>query len=165
MATFARRDSEQAYEVDVEDVLEAAVTLAWNVLKHRAQIVRDFTPLAPVMGHASELTQVFVHLLLNAVQAVGDRPGSILITTRREAGGISVCVTDNGSGISSEHLPRVFDPFFTTRPPGVGTGMGLAVCHGIVTRHDGTIQLHSTPGQGTTVSVWLPEAESVAEAA
>jgi signal transduction histidine kinase len=165
MATFARRDSEQTYEVDVEEVLEAAVTLAWNVLKHRAQIVRDFTPLAPVMGHASELTQVFVHLLLNAVQAVGDRPGSILIRTRREAGGISVRVTDNGSGISAEHLLRVFDPFFTTRPPGLGTGMGLAVCHGIVTRHDGTIQLHSTPGQGTTVSVWLPEAESVAEAA
>src|SRR3569833_4242384 len=99
---------------------------------------------------------MFLHLLLNAAQAMRDRHGRLTVAISREADQAVVRVTDEGVGMSEETLARVFDPFFTTRPPGQGTGMGLTVCHGIVTRHGGTIEFDSTQGFGTTVAVRLP---------
>ena len=156
VATFARRDTDHASAVDLEEALELAVTLAWNELKHRGEVRRAFAEIPPVLGHPSELTQVFVHLLLNAAQALEQQHGTIAIGTEHDEQDVVVTITDTGRGIPPEHLGRVFDPFFTTRPPGQGTGMGLAVCHGIVTRHGGTIRLESTPDQGSTVTVRLP---------
>ena len=80
------------------------------------------------------------------------------LTTAYEAPSVVVRIQDTGQGISAEHLPRVFDPFFTTRPVGGGTGMGLAVCYGIVARHGGSIAIESRAGTGTNVSVHLPAA-------
>jgi signal transduction histidine kinase len=165
VATFARRDADRVAPVDLEETLETAVTLAWGELKHRAELVRSFAGVPHVLGHASELTQVFVHLLLNAAQALEQQPGTITIATETDQQGAVVTISDTGCGVAFEHLPRIFDPFFTTRPPGRGTGMGLAVCHGIVTRHNGTIALESTPGRGTRVTVRLPATVGEAVAA
>jgi signal transduction histidine kinase len=157
VATFARRDADQVAAVDLEQALELAVTLAWNELKHHAAVTRNFMHVPPVLGHVSELTQVFVHLLLNAAGAFGeDRSGTITISCSSDEQHVIVEIADTGCGIRSEDLARVFDPFFTTREPGQGTGMGLAVCHGIVTRHGGRLSLDSTLGEGTTVTVRLP---------
>jgi signal transduction histidine kinase len=155
LGTFAQRGQE-AGSVSVEDALEAAITLAWNELKHRGQLVRDFRPVPQVVGTVPELTQVFVHLLLNAAQALGERGGAITLRTATEDEHVSVVVADNGCGIPPEHLPRIFEPFFTTHGPGQGTGMGLAVCHGIVSRFGGTIAVESERGRGTSVTVSLP---------
>jgi signal transduction histidine kinase len=165
VATFARRDADRVGPVDVEEALEAAVTLVSNEVKRRALLVRSFSGIPAVLGHTSELTQVFVHLLLNAAQALDEQHGTISIGTESDAQGVVVTIADTGCGIAPDHLQRVFDPFFTTRPPGHGTGMGLAVCHGIITRHGGAISLESTPGQGTQVTVRLPARASEALAA
>lgn len=165
LATFAQRDAEQFSTVVIEETLETAVTLAWNTLKQHAKVIRDFGDVPPVFGHASELTQVFVHLLLNAAQALEDAVGAVTVSTSYQRDQVVVTITDTGRGIPPEHLAKVFDPFFTTRAPGDGTGMGLAVCHGILARHGGTIALDSTPGRGTVVSVSLPAAQAVSAAA
>jgi signal transduction histidine kinase len=165
LATFARRDPDQFSTVALEGTIDSAVTLAWNALKHRADVVKDFGGVPPVLGHASELTQVFVHLLLNAAEAFDDAAGAITLRTSIDREEALVTVMDTGRGISSELLPRVFDPFFTTHQPGRGTGMGLSLCHGIIARHGGSITLDSEPGQGTTVSVRIPLIHSQSEAA
>jgi two-component system, NtrC family, sensor kinase len=158
MANFARRDTGGPSAVAIEEILEAALTLASNPLKQCAKIVRAFAPTPPILGLTSELTELFLHLLINAAQALEERAGIVTLSTAHEAGSVVVRVHDTGGGISAEHLPRVFDPFFTTRPVGGGAGMGLAVCYGIVARHHGTIGIESPPGSGTTVVVRLPAA-------
>jgi signal transduction histidine kinase len=158
MANFARRDTGGPSAVAIEDVLEAALILASNPLKQCATTVREFAPTPPVLGLTSELTELFLHLLINAAQALEERPGLVTLTTAYEAPSVVVRIQDTGQGISAEHLPRVFDPFFTTRPVGGGTGMGLAVCYGIVARHGGSIAIESRAGTGTNVSVHLPAA-------
>jgi signal transduction histidine kinase len=159
MANFARRDTGGPSAVAIPEVLEAALILASNPLKQCATIVREFGPTPPVLGLTSELTELFLHLLINAAQAMEEQPGTVTMSTAYEAPCVVVRIQDTGQGISAEHLARVFDPFFTTRPVGGGTGMGLAVCYGIVARHGGSIAIDSQAGTGTTVSVRLPAAE------
>jgi len=158
MANFARRDTGGPSPVAVEQVLEAALTLASNPLKQCATTVRAFTPTPPVLGLTSELTELFLHLLINAAQALEDQPGTVTLATALDDGCVVVRISDTGRGIPAELLPRVFDPFYSTRPVGGGTGMGLAVCYGIVARSNGSIAIESEPGAGTTVTVRLPVA-------
>jgi signal transduction histidine kinase len=157
LAMLARQNQGELTPVKVEEALESAITLAWNALKQHAQVVRSFGGVPPVRGLLSDLIEVFVHLLLNAAQAL-ETPGVITVGTAVRGSEIEITITDTGRGIAREHLPRIFEPFFSTRGPGRGAGMGLPVCHGIVTRHGGSIDLQSAPGQGTTVTVRLPAA-------
>jgi signal transduction histidine kinase len=165
VATFARQGLGSLEPVRVDEALEAAITLSWNELKQRGQLVRRFSDVPRVMGQLSELAQVFVHLLLNAAQALPDRTGVVTVTIESDSREVSVLISDNGCGMAREDLSRAFDPFFSTRGPGLGTGMGLSVCHGIVTRFGGTIALESEVGRGTTVTVRLPLATSRAQEA
>jgi len=161
VGTFARRDTNGPQPLAINEVLEAALNLASNELKHRASVEHDYADdVPPVLGLASELTQVFVHLLINAAQALQDAPGRVTVGVARTGDEVTVTVTDTGRGIVPEHLERVFEPFFTTRAPGEGTGMGLAVCYGIIQRHGGWIGIDSHLGQGTRVTVRLPIAET-----
>ena len=112
-----------------------------------------------VSGSSAQLNQVFLNLLVNAVQAIeaterGD--GCITITTEEKSGEVFVEIGDNGCGISEEHLPRIFTPFFTTKGVGDGTGLGLSITHGIVQDHGGRLQVDSITGQGTRFRVILP---------
>jgi two-component system NtrC family sensor kinase len=159
MANFARRDTGRPTAVVIPNVLEAALTLASNPLKQCAKVIRAFAPIPPVLGLTSELTELFLHLLINAAQALEERPGTVTLTTCSDAGSVVVSIHDTGRGISPDEMARVFDPFYTTRPVGGGTGMGLAVCYGIVTRHNGSIVIDSLAGAWTTVTVRLPAAE------
>lgn len=155
VAMFARGDAQRPVLVNVEDTLQSAITLAWNELKHRAKLEREYRDVPPVIGVASELTQVFVHLLLNAAQALPERDGEVKVSTGYANGGVTIRIADNGYGIPLENLSRVFEPFFTTRPVGEGIGVGLLICHGIITRHQGTIDIQSARGGGTTVTIHL----------
>jgi signal transduction histidine kinase len=155
---FAGRDSSGPTRLDLHRILDDALSLASGWLKHRANIVRAYGNLPTLYGMTGELTELFVHLLINAAQALEgkEEPGSVTISTTCESDTVLVRIADTGCGIRREDLARVCDPFFTTRPPGCGTGMGLAVCYGIVTRHAGSLTLESDAGVGTMVTVSLP---------
>jgi two-component system cell cycle sensor histidine kinase/response regulator CckA len=156
---FARGEDDSLEPVDLAVVLDAALHLVAYDLRRRGRLVRDFAPVPKVNGNESRLGQVFLNLLVNALQALPDDNGDHEVRVRVSAAGdqfVLVEVSDTGEGIAADVLPRVFDPFFTTKPIGVGTGLGLFVCQGIVTSHGGTLHVQSAVGEGTKVSVRLP---------
>ena len=161
LAGFARVDADSRKPVDVCAVLESALRLAGNELRHRARVVQAFEAVPTVLASAPRLVQVFLNLLVNAAQALGEREGGVdEVTVRvREAGGrVVVEVQDTGPGIPADVMPHVFDPFFTTKPVGGGTGLGLSISHSIITELGGEIAVESELGRGTTFRVTLDAA-------
>jgi signal transduction histidine kinase len=162
LKVFSRSgDEERRGPVDLEQVLESSLRMAWNEIRHRAHLVKDYGACPPAWGNESRLGQVFLNLIINAAQAIPDGRSSeneIRVVTRPVEDRVLVEITDTGSGIPPEVVPRIFDPFFTTKPAGIGTGLGLAICHRIVTTLGGTINVESKVGQGTIVRVTLPVA-------
>jgi signal transduction histidine kinase len=158
MGSLARHDRGSEAPVALDETIEAALTLASNSLKKNAHLVRKLAPVPAVLGHSTELIEVFVHLLINAAQALEERSGTVTVETLYAAPWVIVRIADSGEGIAPGVQQRVFDPFFSTRATGRGMGMGLAVSRGIVSRHGGDISLESTPGAGTTLTVRLPAA-------
>jgi len=159
---FSRGDEEAMGAVDVRQVLESALAMAANEIRHRARVETEWGAVPPVRGSAGRLGQVFLNLVVNAAQAVpvGDaRRHRIRIATRREGDRVVAEVSDTGEGIPPEHLHRIFDPFFTTKPVGVGTGLGLSISHSIVASLGGEIAVRSEPGRGSTFEVRLPVAK------
>ncbi len=141
--------------VNLHDGLESTLSVIWNELKYKAEVIRDYGELPEVECIPSELNQVFMNLLVNAAQAIPEH-GSITIRTRKHDTWACVEISDTGSGIPPEMLNRIFDPFFTTKPVGKGTGLGLSISHGIIRKHKGRIEVASQPGQGTTFTVRIP---------
>jgi PAS domain S-box-containing protein len=145
----------------VHDVLESCFRIVRHELEHRATLVRDFDEALPtIVSDPSRLGQVFLNLLVNAVQAIpaGDaRHQRIEVRTRRAGDDhVEVVVTDTGPGIAPEVLARIFEPFVTTKSTGGGTGLGLYISHSIVTALGGELSVRSEPGQGAQVTVRLP---------
>ena len=165
---FARADSERREPIDLPRIVESALAMASNELKHRARLVRELQAVPKVLGNEQRLGQVALALVMNAAQAIpvghaGDH--EIRVRTAVSGGRVLLEVADTGSGIAPENLRRIFDPFFTTKPPGQGTGLGLAMCHAIVAALGGEIHVDSTPGKGSTFRVLLPAATETAAAA
>jgi PAS domain S-box-containing protein len=151
--------------VDLRRVVEFAAQLTGGEIRRRARLVVEAEPVPRVFGSETRLGQVLVNLLVNAAHAMPADDlarNEIRVRLRAEPGArVSVSVSDNGSGIPSAVRPHLFEPFFTTKPVGEGTGLGLWVCHGIVTAHGGEIDVASEPGQGTTFRVLLPAADAL----
>ena len=160
LQTFSRPEEDRRRAVDLRPVIESAMRMVSNELRHRARIETDFGDAPLVLANESRLGQVFINLLLNAAHAIPDEPGFegvIRVSTRvGDSGEAIATVSDNGVGIAPAMLARIFDPFFTTKPVGRGTGLGLAVSHGIVTALGGRIEVESTPGAGSTFRIVLP---------
>jgi PAS domain S-box-containing protein len=159
LRVFSRSEEEQLGAVDVRAVLDSTLRIAWNEIRHRARLVRDFQDVPPVLGNESRLGQVFVNLLVNAAQAIPEglaETNQITVRTRVRDDRVAVDVVDTGTGMSPAVLHRLFTPFFTTKPVGVGTGLGLSICQRIVTAMGGEIRVDSAPGQGSSFSVLLP---------
>jgi len=128
------------------------------------KVVRRLGTVPLTQGAGSQLKQVFLNLLINSIDAIeesGSEQGLITVETRTDDSEIVIEVCDNGPGIPEAILPRIFDPFFTTKPPGKGVGLGLAACHGIVTKHGGRIDVESHPRTRTCCCIRLPIAQSV----
>jgi two-component system NtrC family sensor kinase len=122
------------------------------------EVERDFGELPRVRCHAGQLNQVFMNLLINACDAMGDK-GRIRVRTRAlDPQRVRLEFEDEGPGIPPEMRDRVFEPFFTTKPVGQGTGLGLSLSHGIIERHGGRIWVESEPGAGTRFVIELPVA-------
>ncbi len=161
LKSFSRPDDEQRGPVEVGKVMRSAINMAWNEIRHRAQLVEDFHEVPRVRASEARLGQIFLNLLVNAAQSMpeGDLgKNRLTVAFSAQAGRVRIEVADTGCGISREALPHIFEPFFTTKPIGVGTGLGLSICHGLVTSMGGSIEVESTPGKGSTFRVWLPAA-------
>ena len=162
LKTFSRGGEERTGPVDLRGVLEASSNLAWNEVRHRAKLVKDYAADLPqVRGNESRLAQVFLNLIINAAQAMpigAADDHQIRIATRAAGGKVEVKITDTGAGIPSSDLRRIFDPFFTTKPTGEGTGLGLFICQNIVRSYGGRIAVESQLGVGSVFTVELPAA-------
>lgn len=157
---FSRSHEERRGPTDVHRVLESTLRMAWNELRHRARLVKQFGDIPPVDANDSRLGQVFLNLVMNAAQAMveGRADKNVLqVTTRMDEGlgRVIVEVSDTGAGMPPEVLERLFTPFFTTKPVGFGTGLGLSICQRIVTGFGGQISVRSAVGAGTTFTVAL----------
>ena len=161
---FSRPAAPQKKAVEINSLLERTLQLHEHSLR-RNNIEVDFQPqpgLPPVIGDANQLVQVFLNLITNAEYAIREvrEKGRIQIRVGRIGGHISCTVQDDGVGILPEALPRLFDPFYTTKRPGGGTGLGLSICLSIIREHGGSIDVETLPAGGSAFTVYLPLAGS-----
>ncbi len=152
---FARMDQAELQDADLHAEIERTLRLMEPRFKNNIQVERDFGDVPRVRCYPGQLNQVFLNLLMNACDAI-EKDGTIRLKTRLVDGGVRLEFHDDGPGIDEEVKSRIFDPFFSTKPVGVGTGLGLSLSHGIIERHGGRISVESTPGQGTTFAIELP---------
>ena len=153
---FARLDEAEFKEADLNAAVETTIEIVGFQARERGvRVDTAFEPLPPVLCHPGKVNQVFLNLLVNAIQA-SEPGGAVVIRTRAEAAGVVVEVRDDGCGIRPEHRSKLFEPFFTTKPVGQGTGLGLSVSFGIVRDHGGAIEVESEVGRGSTFRVRLP---------
>lgn len=160
LKVFARVEYDHVEQVDLNRIVESACQLAANEVRHRARLVIDTGDVPRVIGDASKLTQVIVNLLINAAQAIESGDASnhrISVETRLEGCDVVLRVRDTGSGIAPDLLPRIFEPFVTTKPRDRGTGLGLWLVNEIVRLHEGTIRVESELGRGTMFEVRIPK--------
>lgn len=152
---FSRTDLAEMEPANINECLERAISIAWNELKYKVTLERDFGELPTVNCYPQQLGQVFLNFLVNAAHAI-EQHGEIKVSTRVGEGNVLISVTDTGCGIPAENIDRIFEPFFTTKEIGTGTGLGLAISYEIVKSHGGTIDVDSQVGRGTTFTVRLP---------
>jgi two-component system, NtrC family, sensor kinase len=153
---FSRGGVEEVLQtIDLHTALDSTLNIVNNELKYKASIVRDYGDLPEIECMPSRLNQVFLNLLVNAGQSI-EGNGTITISTGFDDSEAWVAIADTGCGIAPENLNRIFDPFYTTKPVGQGTGLGLSVSHSIVRKHGGRIDVDSEPGKGTRFTVRLP---------
>ncbi len=162
---FSRQSKANTEPVDLNKVLQDTLALVEKqALFFKISVVWNMDPhLPPVIADRSQFQQVFMNILMNAVQAMNER-GTITIMTRHNRAGDSVeaAISDTGQGIPPEEIDRIFDPFFTTKESGHGTGLGLSIAYGIVTTHRGTISVQSEVGKGSTFTIRMPVEAQVA---
>ncbi len=140
--------------LNINEVIRSSLTLLRYKL-HDFQLTEDLSPLPDIMGDPVKLEQVFVNILSNSISAT-PKGGKLGIASQLKDGLIEVSIADRGKGISAAHQARVLEPFFTTQDVGSGAGLGLSVSYGIIQQHHGQIEIASSPGKGTTVTVKLP---------
>lgn len=155
LKSFARIDEAEMQRADINENIEATLRVIWNELKYHCTVETHLNPLPPIPCYPGKLNQVFMNLLLNAAQAIPDH-GVITIETKASDEEIIIRIADTGVGIPPENIPKLFTPFFTTKPVGKGTGLGLSISYGIIQQHHGCIEVESTVGEGTAFTIYLP---------
>jgi PAS domain S-box-containing protein len=157
---LARTDTPKRQETPLPDLVDTSVEiLRGRLKKSNIEVKQDHDPVPRVSCVTTQISQVILNLLVNAVQAIEayrKDGGQILVRTRRQQGEMVLEIIDNGCGINPENMQRLFDPFFTTKDVGEGTGLGLSITHNIVAAHGGHVEVDSLPGQGATFRIFLP---------
>jgi two-component system NtrC family sensor kinase len=158
LLSFARKTDSRIIDISIRELLEEIVSLSSQRAKYsNIEILTRFEDdLAPISASETEMQQVFLNLVNNAMDAMEKTGGKITLTAERQNDEIVVTVADDGPGIADANLARVFDPFYTTKPVGKGTGLGLSICYGIIKKIGGDIQVHSLKGQGATFKIHIP---------
>ncbi len=155
LKSFSRADGNDTAVVDITTCIEAALNIAWNEIKYKATVNKEYAELPPVTCYPQQLSQVFMNLLVNGAHAI-DKQGQISIRTWAGDDRVFVAISDTGCGIPPENIERIFQPFFTTKDAAKGTGLGMAIAREIVDKHHGSIRVASEVGAGTTFTVELP---------
>lgn len=145
---------------DLNRGIDSTLNVVNNEVKYKADIIKEYANLPQVQCMPSQINQVVMNLVVNAAHAIGPERGKIHIRTGVEGEFAWIEIADNGSGIPKDVLPRIFDPFYTTKPVGKGTGLGLSLSYGIVQKHHGRIEVKTAIGLGTTFRVTLPLVQS-----
>ena len=152
---FSRLDRAQHAPFNVNDGLDKALLIINNRIKNRITVHKYYADVPMIHCSPSQINQIFLNLLTNAADAI-EGTGDIVVQTREDNGNVEINIGDTGTGIPAEILPRIRDPFFTTKEVGQGTGLGLSIVDQIVTTHKGELHVDSEPGKGTTITVILP---------
>jgi signal transduction histidine kinase len=155
LISFARLDESEFKVVNVNDGLTATVQVLDPSVQKRIDVVLNLGDIPALPCYPALLNEAFMNLLTNACQAIKEK-GQVFIDTRREGDDVVISIRDTGSGIPAEHLDKIFDPGFTTKGVGVGVGLGLAVAYSVIKEHQGSIQVSSQLGQGSTFTIRLP---------
>lgn len=158
LKSFSRADDGERAVTDINSCIESAITITWNEIKYKATLEKELSDLPGVLCSPNQLNQVFMNLLINAVQAI-EKEGKITVRTWRDGSRVCASVSDSGCGIPADIVSRIFEPFFTTKKVGAGTGLGLSISYELIQRHGGDILVDSVPGKGSTFTVRLPVTE------
>ena len=153
--SFSRMDEEEYKRANINECIESAITIVWNELKYKSTLEKEYGKLPRTMCYPQQINQVFVNLLINAVNAISDK-GVITIKTWHKDDFVWMSVADTGVGIPRKNLIKIFEPFFTTKETGKGTGLGLSITYEIVQRHKGDITVKSEIGKGTIFTIKIP---------
>lgn len=155
LKSFSRVDKGDEQSIDLNECLETTIGIAWNELKYKVTLEKDYGELEPLYCLPQQLNQVFLNILINAVQAI-DKQGTIRIKTWQRDKMQYVAISDDGCGMPAEVCAQVFEPFFTTKKMGQGTGLGLSISCDVIKKHGGEINVTSEEGKGTTFTICLP---------
>ncbi|BDA72523.1 PAS/PAC Sensor Signal Transduction Histidine Kinase [Calothrix sp. PCC 7716] len=179
LRNFSRMDEAEYKKVNIHEGIDSSLMILEHRFKQNnrlhIEVVKEYGDLPLIECYAGQLNQVFLNLLTNAIDAfdkslitnaslvnnsINNKPTIYIATELTNNDNIAICISDNGVGIPKEALAKIFDPFFTTKPVGKGTGMGLSICHQIITqKHNGSIQCLSAPGEGTTFIIRIPPSQ------
>lgn len=155
LKNFARADDAVFVDADLIRGIDSTLNVVWNELKYKAHVHKEYTSIPLVRCVPSQINQVLMNMLVNAAHAI-DKQGDIWIRTGVDAENVWVEIEDNGCGMTEEVRQRIFDPFYTTKPVGEGTGLGLSLAYSIIEKHHGSIDVTSEPGHGSVFRIVLP---------
>ena len=153
---FSRENEYSPGPIEIGVIMKSAVDLVSSQVPSNISLSMDIPEHIIVYADRRKIQEAFINLLINAIQAIADCPGSINITAETDKTNTVIKVKDTGQGMSPEIMERIFDPFFSTKEVGQGTGLGLYIVYGIIEKHQGSIRAESSPGQGTTFHITLP---------
>lgn len=159
LRTFTRLDENIWKQFNIHDGLDSTIQILTPKWKNKIKIEKEYGDIPEIECFPGQINQVFMNLLVNAIEAIPNE-GEITIKTVQTGSTVEIRFSDNGCGISKEEQTRIFEPFFTTKPVGKGTGLGLAISYNVITKHNGTIRVESTPGKGTLFVISLPVIQS-----
>jgi len=152
---FSHVNKDEVEDYDLNKVIDQTINIAWHELKYKVEIVREFGDIPIISGYPGQIGQVIMNMLVNAAQAI-PRQGRITIRTWHENDRVLCSIADTGTGIPENIIQKIYDPFFTTKPVGKGTGLGLNIAYNIIKAHNGDIAVDSKIGEGTVFTISLP---------
>lgn len=155
---FAHPGDDRMQLIDINAGLESTLNVVHHQLKYKAAVEKCFEAIPPVLGFPQQLNQVFMNVLINAAQAI-EKKGVIKLETRVSEEMVEVLISDDGCGMAPDHVTKIFEPLFTTKAVGEGTGLGMHIAYDIIKNHQGTIGVKSELGRGTTFKIRLPAAD------
>lgn len=157
LKNFARLDEAEFQLADIHEGIEDTLLLLYHELKNRIEVKKDFGKIPKIYCNPNQLNQVFMNIIMNAIQAI-DEKGEIDIKTYSDEARVYIEISDNGRGIPAENLEKIFDPGYTTKSSGVGTGLGLSIVYKIIEAHKGNIRAESKVDEGSKFTIELPKA-------
>ncbi len=155
LRNFSRLDEDEQKLSDIQQGIDSTLMVLHNELKNKVDVKTEYGQIPQILCYPGKLNQVFLNILQNANHAI-EESGTITIKTWLEESWVFISIKDDGNGMKSDVVKRIFEPFYTTKDVGKGTGLGLAISYGIIQDHDGDIEVRSKPGNGSEFIIKLP---------